>query len=75
MFVFRIIIGGLAALLLLFLIDSFSLGIAFDARVWLDRAKRFRQYLWVVALFWFNFEIWGKVIWTIVTWNRPPPMV
>ena len=25
----------------------------------------------LIALFWFNLEIWGRVVWTIVTWNSP----
>lgn len=41
-----------------------------------DRFKelgtRLRQWTITLALFWFNIEVWGRVVWTIVTWNSPP---
>ena len=40
-----------------------------------DRLKEFgarmREYAMLVALAWFNIEVWGRVIWTIVTWGKP----
>jgi hypothetical protein len=40
-----------------------------------DRFKelgtRLRQFMVTLMLFWFNIEIWGRVVWTVVTWNRP----
>jgi arylsulfatase len=41
----------------------------------LDRLKelgtRLRHFTILIALFWFNLEIWGRVVWTILTWNTP----
>jgi len=36
-----------------------------------ELGTRLRRWTITIALFWFNVEIWGRVIWTIVTWNRP----
>ena len=47
---------------------SFALFMAFDADVWIQRARRFRHWLWLVALLWFNAEVWGRVTSTIVHW-------
>ncbi len=33
-----------------------------------DLGKRLRQWTITVALFWFNVEVWGRVVWTLVTW-------
>ena len=33
-----------------------------------ELGARMRQYTLLVALFWFNLEIWGRVVWTIVSW-------
>lgn len=70
MIVFRWVIGSVAALLLLSMFFSYGLGLAFGASVWMERGKHFRHWIWVLALVWFNIEIWGRVGWTLVTWNR-----
>ena len=36
-----------------------------------ELGTRLRQWVYTIALLWFNIEVWGRVIWTIVTWNRP----
>jgi hypothetical protein len=36
-----------------------------------ELGTRLRRWTITIGLFWFNVEIWGRVIWTIVTWNRP----
>ena len=36
-----------------------------------ELGKRLRHFTILIALFWFNFEIWGRVVWTIVTWGAP----
>ena len=36
-----------------------------------ELGKRLRHFTTLIALFWFNLEIWGRVIWTVVTWNSP----
>ncbi len=62
MTVFRWIIGVLAALMAVgALFGLFVLGVAFDSRLWLDRARRLRRWIWLAALLWFNVEVWGRV--------------
>ena len=69
MIVFRWIIGVLAALLacgsLLCLIVFISAGID----LWADRARKLRRLTSATLLFWFNIEIWGRVLWTLIHWN------
>ena len=48
---------------------SFVLFIALDVEVWIERARALRRVTFAVALFWFNVEIWGRVLWTIFHWN------
>ena len=69
MTVFRWIVGVLGGLFALVAIFGFGLFIAFDSQLWLRRARRFRHYIWVLGLFWFNVEVWGRVVHTIVTWR------
>ena len=71
MTIFRWIVGALAGFLAFGGLFGFALYVAFESDLWLQRARRFRHLLWVVALFWFNVEVWGRVAWTIWTWNRP----
>jgi hypothetical protein len=70
MTVFRWIVGVLGGLFALVAIFGFGLFITFESQLWLQRARRFRHYIWVLALFWFNVEVWGRVVWTIWTWNK-----
>ena len=46
----------------------FVVFMAFDIPVFLDRARVLRRWFTTVALFWFNVEVWGRVIWTIIHW-------
>ncbi len=69
MTVFRWIVGILAALFAAGSIVSLVIFIAFDIPVWIDRARVLRRSFFSVALFWFNVEVWGRVVWTIVHWN------
>jgi hypothetical protein len=72
MTVFRWIIGVLTVLigggwlftLLLFVMNG-------DDR-FKELGTRLRRLTFTIVLFWFNIEIWGRVVWTIFTWNRPP---
>ena len=68
MLIFRwvmgVLVGGLGSLALLCLVVYISSGID----LWADRARQLRQLAWTGALFWFNIEIWGRVVWTIITW-------
>jgi hypothetical protein len=68
MTIFRWIIGGFAALFALGSVLSFVLFMAFDIEVWLQRARMFRHWLYLVLLLWFNVEIWGRVVLTIIHW-------
>jgi len=36
-----------------------------------ELGQRLRHFTILIALFWFNLEVWGRVVWTIVTWNKP----
>jgi hypothetical protein len=47
------------------------LGVYLSAGVdlWGDRARNFRHFATTLGLFWFNLEIWGRVIYTLVTWR------
>ena len=68
MTVFRWIIGVVAALLAAGSVLSFVLFMAFDIKVWLQRARTFRRGTYLACLLWFNVEVWGRVILTIVRW-------
>ena len=68
MTIFRWIIGVLSALLAAGALLSFVLFIAFDINVWLDRARSLRRGTYMALLLWFNVEVWGRVIWTLIHW-------
>lgn len=68
MTIFRWIIGVISALLASGALLSFVLFIAFDINVWLDRARTLRRGVYMALLLWFNVEVWGRVIYTLVTW-------
>ena len=68
MTVFRWIIGVLSALLASGSLLSFVLFMAFDINVWLKRARSLRRLTFTVLLFWFNTEVWGRVVWTLIHW-------
>ena len=59
----------IAALLSVGAIASLAFFLAFDLPQWLDRARRLRAWVWVLGLFWFNSEVWGRVVFTLVHWN------
>lgn len=68
MHIFRWIIGVISLLLVGGATLSFVLFMAFDIDVWLERARVFRRFAYMALLFWFNIEIWGKVVWTLIHW-------
>ncbi len=68
MTIFRWIIGVIAALLAVGSALSFVLFMAFDINVWLERARTFRRGAYLASLLWFNVEVWGRVILTIIHW-------
>ena len=68
MTVYRWIIGVLSALLVSGSVISFIFFMAGDDERWIEIARRLRQLATVALLFWFNTEVWGRVVYTIVTW-------
>ena len=68
MTVFRWVMGVISALLVGGSVLSFVLFMALDINAWLDRARSLRRGAYMALLFWFNVEVWGRVIWTIVKW-------
>ncbi len=70
MTIFRWIIGVFALLMAVGAALSLAINLATDSLVWLDRARRFRRWTWLVVLFWFNVEVWGRVLVTIIHWRH-----
>jgi hypothetical protein len=68
MTIFRWIIGVISLLLCGGAAFCFVIFIAFDIPVWLDRARALRRGAYLALLLWFNIEIWGRVIYTLVHW-------
>jgi hypothetical protein len=68
MTVFRWIIGVLSALLVGGSVLSFVLFMALDINVWIERARSLRRGAYMALLFWFNVEVWGRVVWTLIHW-------
>jgi hypothetical protein len=66
--VLRWIAAGIGGLLLVGAIFSFALFIAFDINLWKERAGRFAAWIRLLALTWFNVEVWGRVVYTLVHW-------
>ena len=67
--VLRWIAAGIAVLLAVGALASFGLYIAFEARPALERGKKMAAWIRLLALAWFNVEVWGRVVYTIVTWK------
>lgn len=70
MTIFRWVVGVLAALLAVGALASLALFLSFDIPIWIERARRLRRWLWLVALLWFNVEVWGRVAYTLIHWVR-----
>lgn len=68
MLIFRWIMGVLLALTAGGAALCFVIFMAFDINVWLDRARSLRRGAYLAMLFWFNVEIWGRVVWTLIHW-------
>ena len=68
--VLRWIVGVVAALLAFGALTGLVISVAFENDVWRDRTRRLRAWLFVLALAWFNAEVWGRVVYTIATWGR-----
>jgi hypothetical protein len=68
MTVFRWIIGVLTALAAIGATGSFIIFILTDIGLWIERARRLRHWTWLGMLTWFNVEVWGRVVYTLVHW-------
>lgn len=69
MTIFRWVIGILTLLLAGGATISFIVFILQDRNEWLLLARRFRHWTWTAGLFWFNVEIWGRVLYTLIHWR------
>ena len=56
-----VLTGGLS-------LGSFAIFISSDRKLWLKRAKMFRQWAFALVMLWVNVEVWGSVVHTLVTW-------
>ena len=72
MIVFRWIMGTLAVVFVGLWVLSVLLYVLRDDDRLKDLGVRMRHYASLIGLSWFNIEVWGRVVWTIVTWGRPP---
>jgi hypothetical protein len=70
MTVFRWILAVLAGFFAIGAVFGLALYIAFESQVWLERARRFRHWVFVLLLFWFNVEVWGRVVLTLWRWGK-----
>ena len=68
MTVFRWIIGVMAAVLAAGSLLSFVVFIGSGIDVWVERARSLRRGTSAALLLWFNVEVWGSVVMTIVRW-------
>jgi hypothetical protein len=70
MIVFRWVMGVFAVLFAIAGIGSFLIYLGSKLDHWLVRARRFRHWIWLAFGLWFNIEIWGSVVHTLVNWNH-----
>jgi len=68
--VLRWTVGVIAALLAVGALFGLVISVVFENEVWRDRTRRMRALIYVLALAWFNAEVWGRVVYTIATWGR-----
>ena len=66
--ILRWAVGAIAVLLAVSAIFGFVISVAFENDIWRGRTRRLRAWLGVVALAWFNGEVWGRVVYTLVHW-------
>jgi len=69
MTIFRWIMGVIGGGLAAGAVMAFVIFILADIDEWLRRARLLRRLTWAVALFWFNVEVWGRVVYTLVHWK------
>jgi len=68
MTVFRWIIGVIAAVLAAGSLLSFVVFISTGIDMWVERARSLRRGTSAALLLWFNVEVWGSVVMTIIHW-------
>jgi threonine/homoserine/homoserine lactone efflux protein len=68
MIVFRWIMGVLGGVFAVSWVIVFALYILNGDDRFGELSTRIRRWLTIVVLFWFNIEVWGRVVWTIITW-------
>ena len=71
MTIFRWIIGEIGGLFAAGWFFTFLLYVLRDDDRFKELGTRLRHFTILIALFWFNLEVWGRVVWTIFTWNSP----
>jgi len=69
MTIFRWIMGVITLLTAGGAVLCFALFMAFDIEVWIQRARTLRRGAYMAMLFWFNVEVWGRVVITMVNWR------
>ncbi len=68
MTVLRWILGGIFLLVVSgWLLTMLSFVVSGDDR-WGELGSKLRRYCYLMGLFWFNTEVWGRVIYTIIKW-------
>ena len=69
MTIFRWIMGVLFAITAGGAVLCFVLFMMVDNEVWIERARSLRRGAYMAALFWFNVEVWGRVVYTLIHWT------
>ncbi len=68
MTVFRWVMGVIFAVMGAISLVSFAVFIGTGIDLWLKRTLIFRRFAFAAALLWFNVEVWGSVVKTIINW-------
>lgn len=68
MTILRWIVGISATLMATGALAAFAIAVIFDAPLWQRWGRRFRHAAWMALLLWFNVEVWGRVIGTLIGW-------
>ena len=66
--ILRWIAAAIAALLAVGALANFGLYIAFESKPLLERARKLAAWIRLLALAWFNTEVWGRVFYTLAHW-------
>ena len=68
MTVFRWVMLVLCSVSALASIVSFAVFMGSGIELWVGRARVMRRWFSAFALFWFNVEVWGRVVWILIHW-------